>query len=165
MNWYLVQTKPHQETRALINLERQGFECYLPLLTKEKRVGRKIKNVKEPLFPRYLFVRLDPSQQGKSFHPIKSTIGVSKLVLFGDQLARAQDSLIEYLKNKEMNYSANPLKIYTKGEKLTVSEGAFSGFEVVYQMSRPYDRAVVLIELLRHPTELTVSISSLRKLP
>ena len=36
MHWYLIHTKPRQELRALENLERQGYECYLPLLPTEK---------------------------------------------------------------------------------------------------------------------------------
>jgi hypothetical protein len=28
--WYLIHSKPRQEDTALANLERQGFEAYLP---------------------------------------------------------------------------------------------------------------------------------------
>jgi hypothetical protein len=34
--WYLVHTKPRQEDVALANLERQGYECYLPQLRIER---------------------------------------------------------------------------------------------------------------------------------
>ena len=34
--WYVVHTKPRQEDKALLNLERQGYRCYLPRLTVEK---------------------------------------------------------------------------------------------------------------------------------
>ena len=36
MHWYLIYTKPRQEKVALQNLEQQGYQCYLPLLPKEK---------------------------------------------------------------------------------------------------------------------------------
>lgn len=32
--WYLAYTKPKQESVALVNLEQQGFEAYLPLFKK-----------------------------------------------------------------------------------------------------------------------------------
>ena len=35
-NWYLIHTKIRQERLALENLERQGFECFLPLIRAEK---------------------------------------------------------------------------------------------------------------------------------
>ena len=36
MQWYLIHTKPRQEVCALENLQRQGYECYLPQLVLEK---------------------------------------------------------------------------------------------------------------------------------
>lgn len=164
MQWYLIQTKPRQETRALINLERQGYECYLPIIATEKMVRKKIKIEKEPLFSRYLFVRLELANQGHSILPIRSTLGVSKLVLFGEKPAMAEDSLIEFLKTKEEVSLVQPIKLFSPGEKVLVKEGVFSGFEVIYQMSDPKQRAIVLIDLLSHPTEFRISPSSLSKL-
>jgi transcriptional antiterminator RfaH len=62
--WHLVHTKPRLEETALVNLERQGYECYLPTLKVEKIRRGKAAIVSEALFPRYLFVRLDTSGQG-----------------------------------------------------------------------------------------------------
>jgi hypothetical protein len=36
MQWYLVFTKPGQEAKALSNLQRQGYVCYLPTIPVEK---------------------------------------------------------------------------------------------------------------------------------
>ena len=59
--WHLVYTKAQQGDIALLNLERQGYTCYLPKLRIEKIRRRKAEVVIEPMFPRYLFVRLDLS--------------------------------------------------------------------------------------------------------
>ena len=37
--WYVIHTKPRQEQRALTNLAQQGYQCYLPMITREK-LGR-----------------------------------------------------------------------------------------------------------------------------
>ena len=81
--WYLIHTKPRQEHIALTNLERQGYTCYLPLLRVEKIRRRKAEVVSEPMFARYLFVRLSTSDNAPSWAPIRSTLGVSQLVRFG----------------------------------------------------------------------------------
>jgi len=83
MHWYLVHTKPRQEKFALQNLEQQGYQCYLPtLLTEILRQGSlTVKN--EPLFPRYLFIRLGQGPATQSWAPIRSTKGVSRVVSFG----------------------------------------------------------------------------------
>ena len=57
-SWYLVHTKIRQEAVALANLQRQGFECFLPLIWVEKLRRGNLQVVQEPLFPRYLFIRL-----------------------------------------------------------------------------------------------------------
>jgi transcriptional antiterminator RfaH len=72
--WYLIHTKPRQEHIALTNLERQGYTCYLPLLRVEKIRRRKAEVVSEPMFARYLFVRLDTSDSGPSGCPQPSAI-------------------------------------------------------------------------------------------
>jgi hypothetical protein len=93
--WYLVHTKPRQEEVALANLERQGYECYLPQMRIERIRRRKAEVATEPMFPRYLFIRLDSSDQGKSRSPIRSTLGVSQLVHFGARAAKVDDALVD----------------------------------------------------------------------
>ena len=34
--WAIAQTKPKQEYRAQINLNNQGFTCYLPVIKRQK---------------------------------------------------------------------------------------------------------------------------------
>ena len=68
-NWYLIHTKIRQEKVALENLERQGFECFLPVILAEKLRGSVLKVVEEPLFTRYLFIRLDDSVNAQSWSP------------------------------------------------------------------------------------------------
>ncbi|MDR2613721.1 MAG: transcription/translation regulatory transformer protein RfaH, partial [Candidatus Accumulibacter sp.] len=66
MHWYLVHTKPKQEKCALQNLEWQGYECYLPIVPSEKVRQNALTFVDEPLFPRYLFIRLGQGRSDKS---------------------------------------------------------------------------------------------------
>ena len=57
--WYLLTTKPRQEYIAVENLERQGYQIFLPLLQSRKRRGTEMRAVIEPMFPRYLFIYLN----------------------------------------------------------------------------------------------------------
>ena len=96
MRWYVIHAKPRQEARALENLERQGYEAWLPMLTVQKILRGRVADVTEPLFSRYLFIRLDTVQSNWS--PIRSTLGVSRLVTFGNQPAVVPDALIDDLR-------------------------------------------------------------------
>ena len=90
-----VHTEVRQEALALTNLNRQGFECYVPMLRIKKLRRHKATLVEEPMFPRYLFIRLKTSGSGQSWSPIRSTLGVSQLVRFGGQPAVVDSKLIE----------------------------------------------------------------------
>lgn len=68
MNWYAVYTQAGKERFALQNLANQGFEAYLPSYRKRRRHARRVDTVLAPLFPRYLFVRMDPHQQLSLIH-------------------------------------------------------------------------------------------------
>ena len=68
-HWYLIHTKIRQERHALQNLERQGFECYLPCVQAEKLQCGALAVVDEPLFPRYLFIRLGSGLEGQNWAP------------------------------------------------------------------------------------------------
>jgi transcriptional antiterminator RfaH len=80
--WFLVQTKPQQETRALENLQQQGVNAFCPQVFVEKLSRGKRKVIKEVLFPSYLFVEFD--QEAVSALSINYTRGVNRIVSFGN---------------------------------------------------------------------------------
>ena len=161
--WFLVRSKPRQEAVALANLARQGFESYLPLFAAEKLVRRKSTVVQEPMFARYLFVRLDTSGNGQSWSPIRSTVGVSELVCFGSRPARVDDALIATLREREATQQADPITLFAHGDSVRITEGAFAGLEAIYQMNDAEGRAMVLLDLLSKPVAMTINAASLRK--
>ncbi|WP_204374697.1 transcription/translation regulatory transformer protein RfaH [Ferrovum sp. JA12] len=161
--WFLVRSKPRQESVALTNLARQGYESYLPMFAAEKLVRRKPTVVQEPMFARYLFVRLDTSGQGQSWSPIRSTVGVSELVCFGSRPARVDDALIATLREREIAQQGTPTTLFAHGDSVRITEGAFAGLEVIYQMNDAEGRAMVLLDLLSKPVAMTLDAASLRK--
>ncbi len=164
MHWYAIHTKPRQEQRALLNLEQQGYECYLPMFSVEKLRQREVNIVEEPLFARYLFIHLDAGQSGKSWGPIRSTLGVSRMVTFGTEPAKVDDRLIETLRDQKDALYSRPQRLFAEGERVLIADGPFTGIEAIYQMNDGESRAMVLIELLSKPAKLKISPASLRKI-
>lgn len=163
MHWYLVHTKPRQEKYALQNLEQQGYQCYLPTIPSEIfRHGTLTVKV-EPLFPRYVFIRLGHGESAKSWAPIRSTRGVSRLVSFGVDPAKIDENLIELLRTKEAFIQVKPARLFKPGERVHLTEGSFAGIEGIYQMSDGERRVMVLIELLSRPIAVQMDVAHLRK--
>jgi transcription antitermination factor NusG len=79
--WHVVATYAQAERRAVANLNRQGYETYLPLtlVTRRDRVLRTLLHrVEVPLFPAYAFCRFDPGTT--EWYPIRNTFGVYQLL-------------------------------------------------------------------------------------
>lgn len=159
--WYLVHTKPRLEDTALLNLERQGYTCYLPRLQVEKIRRGKAVVVSEALFPRYLFVRLDASGQGQSWAPIRSTLGVSALVRFGSHPARVDEALVDLLRSREQTLAQ--VTLFTPGDAVRITDGPFAGIEAIYQAPDAERRSLVLLEILSKIVVMRVETGMLRR--
>lgn len=164
MDWYLVHTKPRQERIALENLERQGYECYLPVLPSEKVRRGSVAVCDEPLFPRYMFIRLDTAMSSQSWSPIRSTRGVNRLVSFGSQPAKVDAALVNKLYSGEAARRGSPVPLFEPRSRLVLTGGAFAGLEGVYQMTDGEGRVMVLIELLSKQVRLAVGLAEVRRL-
>ena len=159
--WYLVHTKPRQEDIALANLERQGYECYLPQMRIERIRRRKAEIATEPMFPRYLFIRLDSSDQGKSWSPIRSTLGVSQLVHFGARAAKVDETLVDLLRQRERTQPTEAM--FHSGDSVVIADGPFAGIEAIYQTADAERRAFILLEILAKPVSMHIDAGRLRK--
>ncbi len=162
--WYVVHAKPKQEQTALINLERQEYECFLPMAQMRRRRKGELVLSNEPLFPRYLFIHLEMGVH--NFNPIRSTRGVAQLVRFGGVPARIPTELIELLQQQESSLqerATTQLKV-TPGDKVRVMEGVLAGYEGVFEKNSGTERAVVLLDLADKYTRIQVELESLDKI-
>ena len=164
MHWYLIHTKPRQEKIALENLERQGYQCYLPTMASQKlRLGQ-ISLVSEPLFPRYLFIRLGMEQSSQSWSPIRYTTGVSRLVSFGAEPAKVDEALIEGIQAQESRTQQSPAPLFNPGDRVQITDGAFAGIEGVFQMADGNQRVFVLIEMMSKLVSVGLGPALVRKM-
>jgi transcriptional antiterminator RfaH len=160
-SWYLVYTKPRQEFLALQNLQQQGYTCYLPQW-KVERIQRKLVSVSDqPLFPRYLFIQLSSSMQGKSWAPVRYTTGVSGLVSFGHSPAQVDAGLVQLLQQREQAMQLQTL--FQPGDRVTITEGPFAGIHAIYQTQDAQRRSMILLDILSKPVTMKVDTGSLKK--
>ena len=95
MSWLVIQTKSNSETKAYLNLVRQNFKVFLPKILRVISNSNKLKKVYKPLFPGYIFVKIN---KGQNWLKINYTYGVKKIVSFGNNLCFVPESLILNLK-------------------------------------------------------------------
>ena len=160
--WYAIHTKPRQETLAAENLQRQAFEIYLPKIKQAQRYRHQWRDKIEPLFPRYLFIRLDLGKD--NIAPIRSTRGVSKLVSFSGLPATVPDPLIDALMQ-----SADPdtalfhpeATRFETGETVTIVDGPLQGLEAIFKARDGEARSIILLELLGKTQQVRIDSNHL----
>lgn len=167
MKWYVIHTKVRQEFRALENLQAQGFEVFLPTCQVQKKQQGKIKLATEPLFSRYLFIRL--SDISSNWFPIRSTRGVSQILRFGVSIDPVflPDSIVDCLKQR--CGKEEPLhELFKHGELLEITQGPFSGFTGFFEKLKTLpdglSRALLLVEILGSVQKLQIDLPKLKKI-
>ncbi len=162
--WFAVCCKPRQERIAQENLLRQGFQVYLPLIKVEKRCKGKWEEKVEVLFPRYVFIRVNPER--KSISSVRSTRGVVGLVRFGEKPAVIPDEVMNALQQRTVSefglHQDEPL--FTKGGAVRLTDGAFDGMEAVFVQPDGNRRVIILLDLLGKSNKVSVSLDSLAKI-
>jgi transcriptional antiterminator RfaH len=155
--WYLIQSKPRNEARALENLMRQGYETYLPLIEVERLQRGKLLRKMEPLFSRYLFLHLEEGND--NWGPIRSTLGVAGMVRFGQAYAAVPDPVIEVIRERTQEIRE---RLFATGDAVQVVSGPLVGLEGVFEISDGEQRSFVLLEFMQKQQRVSVSTADLR---
>ena len=131
MDWYLIQTKNGKERWVRDRLCTQLPEVFLPLLeARMPRWGRLVWSI-APLFPGYLFARLELQ---KDYFAVRYLPGVQGLVSAGNDPIAVPSIVIEEIRRRSVNGVIKIVeKEFAKGARLKVVEGPFRGFEAIFE--------------------------------
>ncbi len=154
--WYVIQTKPANEHRVERNLINQGIETFLPLIEVHHYINGKIVTKTKPLFPNYLFGKLDIE-----FHyfQVKYTRGVNKVLGFADGPIPISEKVIEMI--RERVGEGNVVRLeeeFKEGDQVQICSGVFKDLIGVFQ-KKISDQGRVRILLGMLGVEVPVQIS------
>jgi len=155
--WYVVHTKVRQEQTACENLARQGFTVYLPRINVLKRIRNRQQVQQEPLFPRYLFFQTGSAAQ--SIAPVRSTLGVTTIVRFGQEPAVLRPQTLASIRDFETRRNEareEDISPFRPGERIRVVAGPLTGMEGLIS-GVSHERVVVLMHLLGEDTRVNMS--------
>jgi len=154
--WYVIQTKPVGEHRVQIHLMNQGIEVFLPFLKAyEYRSGKMVPRIK-PLFPNYLFARLDLQYH---YYKVKWTRGVSKILGIGDGPIPISEIVVQTIKMQMGEDNLVKMEEELKeGNVIQVTSGPFKDLMGVFQ-KKISDKGRVRILLSLIGVDVPVQIS------
>lgn len=153
--WILLQSVYGKELQAESDLVSNGYQVYLPRKRIDLRTKRNRKIIIEALYPSYLFLFVCEGET--DLHPVKK---IARIVHFGNDIARASDSLITLMKSSEDEQGVHQTKYeYARGDMVRVKSGPFMEYQAIIQSLGKHDRAV--IELLQGNIKAEVSLIDL----
>ncbi len=163
IQWYVASTRTNAETAAAGHLLRQGFSVYLPLYRKLRSHARRREWVSRPLFPRYLFVGVNETNQ--RWRAIKSTIGISHLVSSDGAPTPVSDDIIEGLRAREDETGMVQLgagALFKKGEPVKLIGGALNEQIGLFDSIDDKMRVTILLDLLGRQLRIQAPIESVQ---
>jgi transcriptional antiterminator RfaH len=160
--WYVVQTKPANEDRVKGNLLNQEIEPFLPLLgTNQYSNGKVIDRIK-PLFPNYLFARMDI---GLHYYKVKYTRGVSKILGNGEGPIAISEKVIITIRERMGEDNLVKLEDELKdGDVVEVTSGPFKDLRGVFQKKMSgKGRVKILLSLIGVDVPVQISRWQIKK--
>ena len=159
--WCAVQTHARSEDKAAFHLRRQGYTVFLPKYLKRRKHARRIDWVPSPMFPRYLFVALDP--EAGQWWSIRSTIGVSNLISFDGRPASVPFEIIDEIMARQDEKGLVKTHAgcgFKKGDRVRIIDGPLNDLEGLFDGSTDEDRVTVLLNLMGREVKVRVPLET-----
>ena len=145
--WYVVHTRPRAEAQAIFHLEMEGYRVFCPRYRKTVRHARKATIVLAPLFPNYLFVRLDVSRD--QWRSVNGTRGVVRLLTRGETPQPVPNGIIDALQTKmRADGTMDWTSTFKVGVAVRIADGPFAEFLGTLEYLDAAGRVRVLLDFL-----------------
>lgn len=162
-SWLVARNKPNQDKIALINLERQNFEFFQPTFKTMSRVQNKFKEIIKPVFPGYIFIAINLEEN--NWHTINNTRGISRILVFGNEIPLIRCEFIEALKHRfstdNVSKTAETFKV---GMNAEIIKGPFSQLIGKIDEINANQRIWILLDVLGTQTRVSVNKLNLKKM-
>lgn len=157
--WFALYTTCRHEKQVVRHLEQRSVECFLPLYKTQRKWKNKPPVLLElPLFPGYLFVRMNRLQRTR----VLEVPGVLSIVGgTGAKQTPLPDFEIEALRNGLDPLRAEPHPTLEVGQRARIVRGPLAGLNGIVIRKKNSIRVVLTIELIQQSVAIEVDWSDL----
>jgi transcription elongation factor/antiterminator RfaH len=161
--WYVVQTKPGNERRVEVNLRNQEIEVFLPFLETFQYFSAKMIRKIKPLFPNYLFAKLDIDLH---YYKVKWTRGTSKILGNGVEPVPISEKVIHTIKERMGEDNLVRLEEeWREGDPVRITSGPFKELTGIFQKKiSDSGRVRILLNLIGVDVPVQISQWQLKKI-
>jgi transcription antitermination factor NusG len=144
-HWYVAYTYPRHEKAVREQLESKFIETFLPTFVSEKRWKDRRVRIQAPLFPGYVFTRIDLAERSK----VLATPGVVRMLSSNGAPVRIDESEIEAVRRcLERGVTLEPYPFLAVGDRVRVKSGVLEGIVGLISRSKDDRRLIVPIGII-----------------
>ena len=154
--WHVAHTRPRREKKLAEYCTREGFEFTLPLFKSVKRYGPKTVVFEKPLFPGYMFLRLDPDQSPK----VKSSQYVANLLSVPDQ-EEFEGQLSDILAALDSGVEVRLAPQITEGMRVRIRSGPLRGMEAWVQSRQGISEVILRLDFIGQAAAVAIKADEL----
>jgi transcription antitermination factor NusG len=161
-HWFTVYTCANHEKTVAKHLDARSVEHFLPTYTSVARWKDRRVKLDLPLFPGYMFVRL---QAGENLRVLEVP-GVVRLVGFHGHPYPLPDAEIESLRTGIQNaLRFAPHPYLTVGSRVRVKHGPLEGIEGILLRRKNVHRIVVSLHVIARSAAVEIDAADVERIP
>src|SRR6266850_4081427 len=154
--WFAMLARTGKEKNAILLLENSGYECYLPVIKFNRQWSDRVKEIEAPLFPGYLFCRMNPHDR----LPILMTPGVIQIVGVGKTPIPIEEQEIAAIQRVgKSGISIMPWPYLQVGHVARIEEGPLRGLTGIVIKIKSGFRLVLSVNLLQRSVAVEIDRS------
>jgi transcription antitermination factor NusG len=156
--WYAVFTMARHEKKIAWHLGQREIESFLPLYkTKHRWKNRCTVALELPLFPNYLFVRIDPRER----LGVLSVPSVVSIVSIGREPLAVADQYITGLRDGLLTNRIEPHPGLDVGDRVRITRGAMADMIGVLDRQKNAFRVVLSLEMIGRSVAAEVDLADI----
>ena len=169
MSWQVLLTEPNREFSATKHLNFLSCETFLPVFSRAhcQRLsgGRRWRVYRRPLFPGYLFVR---GNIADLWYWARIAMGIRKsscpFLTMDGRVASIPTQKIRELRMLEhgINVTRSERLSFKVGDRVLVSDGAFTGHRATVHMLSDNERVQLLLDFLGQKSKVTLAADQIQ---
>ena len=151
--WYALRVRPNYEKPVAAALRGKGFQEFLPLIRSKRQWSDRVKIMDLPLFPGYLFCRLNLEER----LPLLTTPGFLYLVGVGKNPEPVDETEIVGIQAVlRSGLTVTPWPNLVVGQKVRLKHGPLKGLDGVLTRIANRHRIYVSVTLLKRSISVEV---------
>jgi transcription antitermination factor NusG len=159
--WFALRVRSNYEQVASLHLRSRGYQEFSPSYKVERQWSDRKKMTDQPLFPGYVFCRLNPNDR----LPVLTVPGVMGMVGFGDGPMSIPEEEVGRVRSMlNSGLVVMPWPFLKVGETVLIERGPLSGVEGILQEVKGKCRIVVSINLLQRSVSSEIDRAWVRPL-